>query len=356
MFINYLLMILKNFYLILGIHNKYYTYTYVYSFIILLLLIFNIAYYFIIINSINNIGFIIYKFNYLYSFIFLNLNYNKIIKYKYLDNSNFNLILLISQVFILFVYIAYLYTYYEFKILDISSNLYINLLLNLSDFYGIYFYFNNIIFFILIFIKLLQDIYILNTQINNNIEHNNSKGLIKFFYNIVDLKYKFTYTISSFNNILNIFTLINLFSLGFLYHIYIQLSYKQKIYFYILTTYFLIVETICLGIILLISKYRNEIFNKIYEPIFINNFIKKYDINTFNDTYEIQLDINNIDINTITLYNILEENSTSIDWIILNITLNSKWVDFDLFGIKIHSINSVNQIIIIITLFYKIIT
>ena len=45
---------------------------------------------------------------------------------------------------------------------------------------------------------------------------------------------------------------------------------------------------------------------------------------------DLELDINNMDINDITLYNILEENSTSIDWIILNITLHSKWVDFNL--------------------------
>ena len=39
--------------------------------------------------------------------------------------------------------------------------------------------------------------------------------------------------------------------------------------------------------------------------------------------FEIQLEVNNINVNQITLFNILEENSTSIDWIILNITLNS---------------------------------
>ena len=132
------------------------------------------------------------------------------------------------------------------------------------------------------------------------------------------------------------------------------MNYEQKIYFFVITGYFCIIEILCLGIILLISIYREDIFNKIYNPLFVNNFIKKYDINTFNDLYEVQLDINNINVNDITLFNILEENSTSIDWIILNITLNSKWVNFDLFGIEIHSLNSINQIIIIIAIFYKI--
>lgn len=352
-------MLLDNFYAFLGINNKSNLYLNIYSFIIFSILLFNIIYnliYNFVYSDINNIGFIFYKLNYLCNFIFLYFHYNKITKYKYLQNVNFNTILTICQIFILFIYSLNIYAYYKLQILNISNNLFVNLLLNVSEFYGIYSYINSILFFILIFIKLLQDIYILNNQLNNNIEHNNSKGLIKFFYNIVDLKYKVTYTINDFNNILNIFTLINLFSLGLIYYIYESLFYIQKIYFFIVIIYFCIVEIICLGIILLISKYRNEMFNKIYEPIFINNFIKKYDVNTFNDTYEIQLDINNIDINTITLYNILEENSTSIDWIILNVTLNSKWVDFELFGIKIHSMNSINQIVILITLFYKIIT
>jgi hypothetical protein len=213
---------------------------------------------------------------------------------------------------------------------------------------------NNIILFLLIFIKLFQDIYLLYNQLSINIETNNKKGLIKFFHNIVNLKNIATYTISDFNFILNLFTIINLFSLGLVYHIYQNIDNNIKIYFYILVIYFIIIEIISLSVILLISHYRENILHRIYNPLFINHFIKRYDINTFNNTYELQIVINEENINNITLFNILEENSTSIDWIILNITLNSKWIDFDLFGIKIHSINSINQIIIIIALFYKI--
>ena len=31
-------------------------------------------------------------------------------------------------------------------------------------------------------------------------------------------------------------------------------------------------------------KNKNKYVYKIYNPLFVNNFIKKYDINTFNDT------------------------------------------------------------------------
>ena len=347
-------MLLLHFYTFLGVYTYPKILSYFYSFFIFILLVCNPLYYFINNNDINNIGFIVYKLNYCINYIFLCYNFNKIITYKYLDNINFYRVLLILQFVLLGIYISYILITYKLNILFSSNYTIINILIYISEFYGLYAYINNILFFILIFIKLFQDIYIINDELDNNIEHNNKKGLILFFYKIVDLKNTVTYTIGDFNYILNIFTLINLFSLGLVYHIYNLLNYEQKIYFFIITGYFCIIEVLCLGIILLISIYREDIFNKIYNPLFVNNFIKKYDINTFNDLYEVQLDINNINVNDITLFNILEENSTSIDWIILNITLNSKWVNFDLFGIEIHSLNSINQIIIIIAIFYKI--
>tara|TARA_B110001452_G_C15230244_1_gene426210 strand:- start:1734 stop:2477 length:744 start_codon:yes stop_codon:yes gene_type:complete len=244
---------------------------------------------------------------------------------------------------------------YKFKFISYSLSWFFHILINLSEFYGIFIYINSIILFILIFIKLSQDIYIIKIELENNITYNKKKGLIKFFHNIINLKNISTYTICDFNYILNLFTLINIFSIGLIYNIYSDLSYNRKIYFYILCSYFLIIEIICLSIILFISKTRQNIFSKIYNPLFINKFIKKYDLNTFNDSFDIELDINSISVNDITLYNILEDNSTSIDWIILNITLTTKWMDFNLFGVEIHSLNCIAKILFIITLFYKII-
>tara|TARA_Y100001958_G_C21212219_1_gene537835 strand:+ start:80 stop:1201 length:1122 start_codon:yes stop_codon:yes gene_type:complete len=371
-------MLLNNFYIFLGIinpsslvfyENKYEKKTitndnnicfinylfYFYQICILCLLIFNPLYYFIYNTNINSIGFIFYKLNYLFQYIFLYINFNKILKYKYFTNNNFYNILLFSQIFLSIIYAVFLYINYIFKPLFYSNYLLINILLYISDFYGFIIYLNSILLFILIFTKLLQDIYILNENLIDNINNNNNKGLIKFFHNIINLKNTFTNTINDFNHILNIFTLINLISLGLLYHIYFNLLQTEKIFFFILLVFFIIIEIICLSIILFISKIRTNIFNKIYNPLFINNFIKKYDINTFNDNFDIELDINDINITNTIIYNILEENSTSIDWIILNITLHSKWIDFDLCGFKIYSINCITKIISIIAIFYKII-
>ena len=348
-------MVLLTFYTFLGINKNENYISHFNSVFIFLLLLFNIIYYFIYNTNINNIGFIFYKLNYIINFIFLYTKFNKIRKYDYFENKNFYNICSYTQILILCIYIISVILHYTLNILFISNYLIINLLLNISEFYGIFLYLNNILFFILIFVKLLKNIYIIYDDLNNNIEKNNKKGLIDFFHKIVNLKNVVTYTINDFNYILNIFTIINLFSLGLLYHIFDFLILNYKIYFIILFIFFSIVELLCLSIVILITTYRTDIFNKIYDPLFVNNFIKRYDINTFNDMFEIQLEVNNINVNQITLFNILEENSTSIDWIILNITLNSKWVDFDLFGIKIYNLNSINQIIVLAALFYKIV-
>lgn len=326
-----------------------------YQLCIVTLLIYNPIYYLVNNNNINNIGFIVYKINYIGQYLFLYINFNKILKYKYLENEYFYNIVFTFQFFILFILGIFYYLHFKLNPLFCSDYFIHNLLLIISEFYGIYIYINSILYFILIFIKLLQDIYLLNQKINDNILNNNKKGLIKIFYNIIHLKNIVTYTINDFNHILNIFTLINLFSIGLLYHIYTDLLFLQKIYFYILCGFFIIIELICLSIIIWISNIRTNMFTKIYNPLFVNNFIKKYDINTFNDNFTIELNTQNIDITHNTLLNILEENSTSVDWIILNITLNSKWVNFDLFGFEIYSVNCVSKIIFVISLFYKII-
>ena len=206
---------------------------YIYSFSIFCLLCFNPLFY-----TLNNtiIGFILYKCNYFIHFCIMYNTIKKIIKYKYFNNIYFNYIILISQLLIVIGYIIFICINSKINTLVIDTN--IKLLLYISEFIGIFIYLNSILLFILIFVKTLQEIYIINETIDDNIVNNNKKGLVKFFYNIIDLKNKITYTISDFNYILNIFTIINLFSLGLLYHIYDSLSINQKIYFYILSGYF----------------------------------------------------------------------------------------------------------------------
>lgn len=318
---------------------------YFYSFFIFLLLIFNPIYF--LINNTFNIGFIIYKFNFVIQFIILLCKFNKCIEYKYFENNNFYYLSLFIQPFIFLFSLSSIYI----NIFCINTFIIIKILLIISDIFGIYIFTNSILLFIIIFTKLLQTIYNLNLLIKEFISSNKKKGLIEICYKIINLKYIITNSISNFNYIFNFFTIVNLFSLSFIYQKYHLITQNFIIIFYILLIIFIIIEFICISIILYISKLRSDILNHIYSPIFVNNFIIKYDINTFNDKFNFELDLNNFDNKTI--LNILEENSTSVDWIILNITLNSKWINFNLCGIEIHSIDCITKILLLVSIFYK---
>ena len=67
-----------------------------------------------------------------------------------------------------------------------------------------------------------------------------------------------------------------------------------------------------------VKKYDINSFNDKYNIV----FVKKYDINSFNDKYNIELGIDNI--TNLTIYSIMNNNSNSISWLILYNTLNSK--------------------------------
>ena len=148
---------------------------YIYQLLIVLLLLFNPIYYLVNNENINEIGFVLYKFNYIFHYVFLYFNFHKILKYKYLENKNFNNILCICQILILISFGINTYLTYNFKILFMSKYIFIDILLNLSELYGIFVYINSILLFILIFIKLAQDIDIVNKEIENNILSNKKR-------------------------------------------------------------------------------------------------------------------------------------------------------------------------------------
>ena len=322
---------------------------YINSFIIFLLLLLNPIIYFIY-NFNINIGFIIYKINYILQFIILYWKFNKIIEYNFFENSIFYYICLFSQPIILLSSGSSIYFNIYF---NINAPIIFKSIVFISDFYGIYIYLNSILLFILIFIKLLQTIYNLNNTIKHYITINKKKGLIEICYNIINLKYIVSNYISNFNYIFNFFTIINLFSLAFIYQNCNILISQYYILFLILLIFFIIIEIISLSIILYISKLRSDILNHIYSPVFVNNFIIKYDINTLNEKFNFDIELQLNTINNQSIFNVLEENSTSVDWIILNITLNSKWVDFNLCGMTIQSFDSITKILLIVSIIYK---
>lgn len=314
----------------------------IYSFCLFSLLLFSFIYDFIYNNNIN-FGFILYKLNFISQFIILYFKYHKIIKYKFYDTNNFYNINLYSQIIIVFLCSPYIYNYN----VNIINYNYITFIINIIDVFGLCIYFNSLLLFILVFFKLCQEIYLIRNNILIYIKENR-KGIVEIYYSLINLKYRSSKYISDFNFIFNIFTILNIVSLIFIYNdIDFNNLYKHtcNITFCIL---FIIIEIIILSIILYISKIRQDIYNEIFSEPIIENFIKKKNSSTFNDKYMIQL-------NTFTNNNenLLIEINKTIDWTVLYNTLNMKWMEFDLFGIEIHSFSSISKIIVGSSIIYK---
>lgn len=314
----------------------------IYSFCLFSLLLFSFIYDFIYNNNIN-FGFILYKLNFISQFIILYFKYHKIIKYKFYDTNNFYNINLYSQIIIFFLCCPYIYNYN----INIINYNYITFIINIIDVFGLCIYFNSLLLFILVFSKLCQEIYLIRNNISIYIIENR-KGIIEIYYSLINLKYRSSKYISDFNFIFNIFTILNIVSLVFIYKdIDFNNLYKHtcNIIFCIL---FIIIEIIILSIILYISKIRQDIYTEIFSEPIIENFIKKKNSSTFNDKYMIQLNTfsNNNE-------NLLIEINKTIDWTVLYNTLNMKWMEFDLFGIEIHSFSSISRIILGSTILYK---
>ena len=199
-----------------------------------------------------------------------------------------------------------------------------------------------------VFSRLCQEIYLIRSNILNYIEENR-KGIIEIYYKLINLKYKSSKYISDFNFIFNIFTIINIISLVFIYK---NINFNQidkYIYNIIFCILFIIIESFILLIILYISKIRQDIYTEIFSEPIIENFIKKNNISTFNDKYMIQLNTYNNNNNEKLLLDI----NKTLDWTILYNILNMKWMEFDLFGIEIHSFSSISRIILGSTIIYK---
>ncbi len=295
-----------------------------------------------------NFGFVVYKLNYVFQYIILHIVHSKVIKYKFYENTNFHNVSICVQVPILLLNIMNIY-----KNTKLNYTVYEGLIINISDFYGIHIYFSSVILFILVFVKLLQEFMIINNNLRDKIDNNTDNGLVVICNNIIEYKYILCDCIDKFNYIFNFFTLLNIFSLSFICKSYNDLN-KYILYYnyYILCSIFIVIGVIKLIVILYMSKLRNNLLNYINSPLFVKKFIKKHDLNTLSEL--VNIDINNINYdNDKTVINILEENSTSVDWIILSIALNNEWIDFNLCGVKVQSINCITKIFIIVSLLYK---
>ena len=191
-----------------------------YGGVILILLLLNFIYNIIENDDIYNN---IFRIHYIIHYIILKIKFKKLIIYKIYENDNFYNISLICQLIIIILSIIYIIIY-NISLKEINE---ISIIFNIIDIIGLCIYYNSILIFILLFTKLLQELYILDIKINDIIEKEN-KGLMDCYSNIIELKYKSSKYIGNFNYIFNFFTLINILLLLIIIND-IQIDKKKKI-------------------------------------------------------------------------------------------------------------------------------
>lgn len=312
-----------------------------YKICIFFIIIYNIIY-----NSLYNkkqyIGFILFKYNYIFQYIILTINL-----YKIENNNNFNYILSLNQILIIIK--TSLILYFNIKILNIH-----NIILNIGEFIGSYIYFNSIIIFVLLLIKINQYIKDIKDNIDN-LDNNESINIINVYEQLMINKYKISKIISNFNYIFNFFTLINIVSIGVCYENYDYIKHDRYLFYsyLIFVGYFILVELLCITIILYSRFLRENILSELHSPIFINSFIKKNDLNSLNNKFNLNIEIDDINIDNNIIYNKIYEIQKTNDWTILYISLNNKWIEFKICGIEIHSIDSICKVLLYTSILYK---
>lgn len=241
--------------------------------------------------------------------------------------SSFNLLLSIIFSVIEFLYIND-FNKHPFNILC-------NILFNI---YGINILLLNFLIFYICFIKILQDLY----DIYNKIIHENTFNCIK---NIIEIKYTINETINNLEYVFNIFTFWGILILCINA---LDLDNINNEFYYSKFIFQAILQLIGHIILLSIKNYRVKIYNLIHNKFFINKFIIKLNKesleNIFNIPFEIQEYTNEM------LFNSIEDNHKSIEWLIYNEILDKNWIEFSFMGFHIHNMEFIKKTILIISI------
>ena len=331
-------------------NNKDYNFSLLILNIIISIIYFSIFIIYLIINFNNlEVEILIYNLHFLIQFLVSNyiFRFNHIYEfYNKYENKCWNLIILIPIINFILVMsdIIYNNNYNNYTILD-----FFNYFLGLNNLIF------NIINFIIIFIIHLINLYNCYSKLKNLIENNIDRGYLEIIKEIINLKYNICSSISNIHFIFNYYTLINIISIILIFH-----NKNFNYINWIIIIKFCITELICLAIILLITEFRSDISTLIYSPLFANKFLKKFNLETLNELTknDISVDLENnlihID-NDKLIINMLNDNINYLEWIVIKEVIGNRWVDFKLCGIKLHNLDSITKLVLVITFIYSII-
>lgn len=214
--------------------------------------------------------------------------------------------------------------------------------------------------FTLIFCKHLSEIKeFINKIDENTFENEDSYCLSKYIATVSYLRYTVEISCRFYNWILSFVTVTGGLSIGlyirYLYKEYTDLNYiefnNHEYYLMQVFSLFIVLQIIFFIIVIRYSWRRNEIKNKIQDAKFINQFLTRFSLSKIKDKCRDSEEIKYIAKLILCLE---EENSSTIDWLILEKLTSDHWIDFSIVGISINDGSLIKKIIALSGILYMI--
>lgn len=208
----------------------------------------------------------------------------------------------------------------------LTGNDYIDFTIELlSWIYGRLTIYINLLCFSLVFCKHCKIIkkYVKKIE-NENLTNANILSINIITEEILLIRNSLEDSISHFKNIFSSFTLLGTIGLGFFFERVKERNFNLFPWNQLII--YIIVQICFIIIIFRVSKYRNKIIEYTRSPNFVKKFLRRYTIRDVSEKFQDSSDMS---------INLQEENSSTLDWLILDRLLNEKWAEFKVLGIDI---------------------
>lgn len=212
--------------------------------------------------------------------------------------------------------------------------------------YGNLTLYTNLTAFSLVFCKhcSIIDKYINKLELN---KESNDITINDIIQETLDIRHNLEYSIDMFKNIFSMFTILGGIALG-LFIERIKVSSFFLFPWHKLIVY-IIAQTIFILIIIKVSRNKDRLSDYIKTPIFVEKFLKRYNPKEIDEKFK---DENEKEMHQMIIINTLEENASTLDWIVLNDVINEKWTEFKVMGIDISDSSLIKKGVVIVGIIF----
>lgn len=215
----------------------------------------------------------------------------------------------------------------------LSNNDVLNFFIELfSWIYGRLVIYINLLCFSLVFCKHCK---IIHNYVNKVQDKNNDVLTINIItQDILLIRNELEDSIGKFKSIFSSFTLLGAIGLALFFEKGEPIPWNQIVVY-------AIVQFIFLVIIYRVSSYQKKLTDHIRQPLFVQKFLKRYTVVDINQKFNDRKMVS---------FNLQEENSSMLDWIVIDRILNEKWAEFSVLGIDISNGELIKRGIAIVTI------